>query len=95
MSIETIVAIAVPLIALVFTAMTFKRNATHDTEADASERATMTADIRYIRSSIDDIKVDNRVIKSDISDLQTRVAKVEQSVEFSNQRLDDYIKQKG
>lgn len=89
MSVETIVAIAVPVIALVFTVLAFTRNAKHDTQSDASERATMSADIRYIRTSIDDIKVDNRVIKSDISDLQTKVARVEQSVESAHKRIDD------
>ena len=89
MSIETIVAICVPVIALVFTAITFSRNAKKETQSDASERATMSADIKYIRTSIDDIKVDNRVIKSDISDLQTKVARVEQSVENAHKRIDD------
>ena len=63
LSIETIVAITVPLIALCFTALTFRRNERHDTSAEATERATMTADIRYIRSSIDDIKIDNKAIQ--------------------------------
>lgn len=92
MSIETIVAIAVPLIALGFTALTFKRNADKDTSDSASERATMSADIKYIRTSVDDIKVDNRVIKADIGELQTKVAKVEQSVESAHKRIDDLKK---
>ena len=92
MSIETIVAICVPLIALIFTALTFKRNADHDTGATAAERATMTADIRYIRSSIDDIKLDNKAIQKDIGELSNKVAKVEQSVENAHKRIDDITK---
>lgn len=95
MSIETIVAICVPVIALVFTAMSFRRVASRDTAENATERATMSADIKYIRTSIDDIKVDNRVIKSDISDLQTKVARVEQSVENAHKRIDDFANKKG
>lgn len=94
MSIETVVAIAVPLIALIFTALAYRRNSEHDTAEDASERATMSADIKYIRSSIDDIKLDNREIKNNVSDLQTRVAKVEQSVDSAHKRLDDYMNSK-
>ena len=89
MSIETIIAICVPVIALIFTAVTFTKNAKKDTQTDASDRATMSADIKYIRTSIDDIKVDNRVIKSDIGDLQMKVARVEQSVESAHKRIDD------
>ena len=92
MSIETIVAIAVPVIALIFTALSFRRLANKDTADDASERANMSADIKYIRTSIDDIKVDNRVIKADIGELQTKVARVEQSVESAHQRIDDLKK---
>ena len=92
MSVETIVAIAVPVIALIFTVLAFSRNRKHDTEDNASQRATMSADIKYIRDSVDDIKVDNRVIKADIGDLQMKVAKVEQSVESAHQRIDDLKK---
>ena len=49
----------------------------------------MTADIKYIRDSVDDIKVDNRVIKENIGELQTKVARVEQSVELAHKRIDD------
>lgn len=52
----------------------------------------MTADIKYIRTSVDDIKVDNRVIKENIGELQTKVARVEQSVEAAHQRIDDLKK---
>lgn len=92
MPIETIVSICIALGALMFTALSFRRTQNQDTSADASERATMTADIRYIRSSIDDIKVDNRVIKEDVSALQAKVARVEQSVEAAHQRIDDLKK---
>ena len=92
MSVETIVAIAVPVIALIFTVLSFKRMTKKDTVEDASERATMTADIKYIRSSIDDIKLDNRAIKNELSDLQKTVARVEQSVESAHKRIDDLKK---
>ena len=85
----TIISLCIAAIALIFTALSFKRNANHDTSETASERATMTADIKYIRTSIDDIKVDNRVIKADIGDLQKQVARVEQSVESAHKRIDD------
>lgn len=89
---ETIISLGVALCALLFTALSFRRTQNRDTSESASERATMTADIKYIRTSIDDIKVDNRVIKENINELQTKVAKVEQSVESAHQRIDDFMK---
>ena len=92
MSIETIVAIAVPLIALVFTALTFKRNADKDTGATAAERATMNANISYIRSSIDEIKLDNKAIQKDVSDISKKLVEVEASVKAAHKRIDDMMK---
>ena len=92
MSIETIVAIAVPLIALVFTALTFKRNADKDTGATAAERATMNANISYIRSSIDEIKLDNKAIQKDVSDISKKLVEVEASVNAAHKRIDDMMK---
>ena len=89
LSVETIVAIAVPLIALCFTALTFHRNEKHDTSADATERANLSADVRYIRASIDDIKIDNKAIQRDLGELSNKVARVEQSVESAHKRIDE------
>ena len=92
MSIEAIVAIIVPLIALCFTALSFRRTENHDTAASATERATLTADVRYIRSSIDEIKLDNRAIKTDLDELKTEVATIDASVKSAHKRLDDLQK---
>ena len=89
MPVETIISICIALGALLFTALSFRRTQNRDTSETATERATMTADIKYIRTSIDDIKVDNRVIKQDISSLQTEVAKIGQSVASAHKRIDD------
>ena len=89
---ETIISLAIAGAALLFTAWNTRRTSNKDTSETASERATMTADIKYIRDSVDDIKVDNRVIKADIGNLQTRVAVVEQSVESAHKRIDDMKK---
>ena len=92
MSIETIVAIFVPLIALAFTAMSFRRTENHDTSATATERATMTADIRYIRSSIDEIKIENRSIQKDVSDMSKKIVEVEASTREAHRRIDEITK---
>lgn len=89
MQTETIISLVIAGSALLFTALSFRRTSNKDTSETASERATMTADIKYIRDSVDDIKVDNRVIKENIGELQTKVARVEQSVELAHKRIDD------
>jgi peptidoglycan hydrolase CwlO-like protein len=92
MTTETIVAIAVPLIALIFTALSYKRNADHDTGASAAERATMNANISYIRSSIDEIKLDNKSIQKDVQNLTKKVVEIEASCKAAHTRIDDMMK---
>ena len=93
MSIETVVAIAVPLIALIYTALAFRRTQNQDTSANAMERAKLTADVQYIRTSIDEIKIENRSIQRDVSELKTKVVEIEQSTKSAHQRLDDLRKE--
>lgn len=92
MSVETIIAIVVPLLALGFTALSYRRTENQDTTATATERATMTADIRYIRQSIDDIKLDNKAIQKDIGDLKTKIVEIEASTKSAHKRIDDLQK---
>ena len=92
MPVETIISLSVAVCALIFTALSFRRTSNQDTSATATERATMTADIRYIRSSIDDIKLDNKSIQKDIGDLKTKVVEIEQSTKSAHKRLDDLVK---
>jgi len=63
-----------------------------ETQQEAEQRASMSADMKYIRSSIDEIKVDNRVIQKDVSDLKIKVVEIDQRVKSAHQRLDDMQK---
>ena len=92
MATETIISLVIAFCALLFTAFSFRRTQNKDTDASAAERATMTADIKYIRASVDDIKVENRVMRQDITDLKTQLVIVEQSTKAAHKRLDDLTK---
>ena len=92
MQIETVISLVIAFGALLFTALSFRRTSHVDTSASATERATMTADIRYIRSSIDDIKLDNKAIQKDVSELKTKIVEIEASTKSAHKRLDDMKK---
>ena len=92
MAIETVVAMVVPVLALIFTVMSFRRTENNDTSAAATERATLTADVRYIRSSIDEIKLENKAIQKDVSDMKTKIVEVEASARSAHKRLDELTK---
>ena len=92
MPIETLIAMIVPVLALVFTVLSFRRTENHDTSAAATERATLTADVRYIRSSIDDIKLEYKTIQRDLGDLSKKLVEVEASAKSAHKRLDSLEK---
>lgn len=93
MQTETLISLGIALCALIFTALSFRRTQNRDTSESATDRATMTADIRYIRTSIDEIKLENRAIQKDVTDLKTKVVEVEASVKSAHKRLDDLRKE--
>jgi peptidoglycan hydrolase CwlO-like protein len=93
MQTETIISLLIALAALIFTALSFRRNINQDNSATAMDRATMTADIRYIRSSIDEIKLENRAIQKDVTEMKAKIAEVEASVKSAHRRLDDWRKE--
>lgn len=92
MATETIISLVLAFCALLFTALSFRRTQNQDTTASATERATMTANIQYIRQSIDEIKLDNRTIKTDLDELKTKVVEIEASAKSAHKRLDDMMK---
>ena len=92
MQAEVWIPIALSCVMAIVAIITLARNGKKDTQDDTIQKATMTADLKYIRDGIDEMKVDNRVIKADIGDLQTKVARVEQSVASAHQRIDDLKK---
>lgn len=89
MPIETIFALCISACALVFTALSFRRTQNHDNSDIATQRATITADIRYIRDSIDEIKLENKSIQKDLSELKTKVVEIDASTKSAHKRLDD------
>lgn len=92
MPVETVISLVVGICALGFTALSFRRTVNKDNAGNASQLATMTADIRYIRQTIDDIKSANREITADVANLRTTLAQVAESVESAHRRIDDLMK---
>lgn len=95
MPIETIISLVVAIGALIFTALSFRRQTNKDNTESATERANLTADVRYIRNSVDDIKLENKSIQQDIRNMNERLVVVEQSTKSAHNRIDEVINQKG
>ena len=92
MPVESIIPICISACALLFTALSFRRTSNHDTSDVATQRATIIADIRYVRDSIDEIKLENKSIQKDLSELKAKVVEIEASTKSAHKRLDDLKK---
>lgn len=69
----------------------FLRTRRKDHASEATERAIMAADLRYIRLSVDDIRAESRTIRGQVQALESRISKAEASTAAAHQRLDDYF----
>ena len=92
MEASTWIPIALSSVMAMIAIITLYKNGKKDTEKDAEQRAMLTADVKYIRGSIDEIKVENRVIQKDVGDLKIKVIEIEQSAKSAHKRLDDMVK---
>lgn len=77
----TIIAIIAAIIAMV-------RNGKKDTQDDSALDAEMRTRLVYISAGVDEIKVEQRAMRSDVSELATRVTRVEESAKQAHKRLD-------
>ena len=75
--------------------ITLAKNSKKDNDKEAEQRATMTSDMKYIRSSVDEIRLDNKSIQKDVGDLKIKVVEIETGLKAAHQRLDDLQAQKG
>lgn len=71
--------------------LTLYRARRRDSEEDIRCRASLAADVSYIRLSVDDIRAESRIIRRDMQAMDTRVTRVEASAASAHKRLDERI----
>ena len=89
---ETILPIGLSCIMAIVAIVTLAKNSKKDTTDDAIQRASLAADVKYIRNSVDDIKVESKTTSKEVGDLKIKVIEIEQSVKSAHKRLDDMQK---
>ena len=85
MSFETLVALGGLLVA----AITLLLSSRRDTRGDAAQRAQTTAKLDSIAHGVDDLRVDSRALRSDLSKMAVDLARVDQSARSAHHRIDD------
>lgn len=91
---EVWIPIALSFVMAIIAIVTLARNTRKDTSNEAEQRAAVAADLKYIRNSVDDIKLDNKDMKKEIGSLKEQIVRIDMRVESAHQRLDDMQKGK-
>lgn len=89
MSWDTAIALCGLLIAVVTVILTGRR----DTRGDAADRAETRAMLTSIKGGVDDLRVDNRAMREDLSKMAVDLARVDQSARSAHHRIDDLQRQ--
>ncbi len=88
------IPIALSCVMAIIAIITLAKNSKKDNQQEAEQRAAMSADMKYIRTSVDEIRLDNKTIQKDVGDLKVKVTEIEQSTKSAQKRLDDLQKGK-
>lgn len=87
---ETIsVALICSLIGCVGTLLTISRNKSKDTKEETEGITKITQEIKYVSKGVDDIKYDMRDINRNISEVNEKVIRLEESCKSAHKRLDN------
>lgn len=91
---ETVsIALVCTILGAIISYMTFQRNKTKDIRADTKEEVegitTVAQEIKYVSRGVDEIKYDLRDINKNMSDINERLIRVEESTKSAHKRLDN------
>lgn len=88
-----IISLVCTVLGVIISYMTFQRNKTKDIRADTKEEVegitTVAQEIKYVSRGVDEIKYDLRDINKNMSDINERLIRVEESTKSAHKRLDN------
>lgn len=67
---------------------TFSRNRDKDIKKDTKEDAATKAKIDYIATAVDEIRLDNKARDREMTEFNSRLVRVEESVKSAHKRID-------
>ncbi len=67
---------------------TFQRNKTNDIRCDTREDAQTKAKLDYIASAVDEIRLDNKARDREMTEINSRLIRVEESCKSAHKRID-------
>lgn len=81
------------VVAMVASIVALARNGRKDTQEEAVANAEVRANPQHISTGIDDIRIEQRAMRHEVSDLATRVTRNEESTKSAHRRIDEHVRQ--
>lgn len=76
---------------LLMVVVSWRRTSRQDTSSSAAMDEQTRTDMHYLMRGVDDIRVDIRALRSEISDIDRRVVAVNESVKSAHKRIDEHL----
>ena len=89
MELTAIVSVVAAISGVIVAWLTFGRNTNKDARSSGADSASIHADIEYIKRGIDDIKLEQRSMRNDVTKIDKRLIIVEESVKRAHSRIDE------
>lgn len=87
-----IIGAVVGIIGSVFGLVTLFRNKKADDKDEGEKSGVLYTEVGYIKAGIDDLKRDNRELRTDMQELHDRVIRNEESCKQAHKRIDTLSK---
>ena len=93
MTVSEIVMAVLALINLLMVLVAWRRTSRNDATSSAAMDEQARTDMRYLMRGVDDIRVDIRALRNEITDIDRRVVAVNESVKSAHKRIDEHLQE--
>ena len=93
MTVSEIVMAVLALINLLMVLVAWRRTSRNDVTSNAAMDEQARTDMRYLMRGVDDIRVDIRALRNEITDIDRRVVAVNESVKSAHKRIDEHLQE--
>lgn len=93
MTVSEIIMAVLALINLLMVLVAWRRTSKNDVTSSAAMDEQARTDMRYLMRGVDDIRVDIRALRNEITDIDRRVVAVNESVKSAHKRIDEHLQE--
>lgn len=93
MTVSEIIMAVLAFASLMMVVLSWRRTQRRDTTTTAAQDQQQRTDMQYLIRGVDDIRVDIRAMRNEISDVDRRVVAINESVKSAHKRIDEHLQE--